>query len=233
MEIDVYCDESRQDLLTSQSPHSSSLLFGGLWVKRERRAEFNAQIRELRKTHNVLGEFKWHKVSPSRIEFYSALIDLFIAAGEDMRFRCLVVDRAAVDHSFNNNDPELSYYKFYYQLLHHWIEPGGSYAIFCDLRSNRLRTRQGTLERVLRRANTSATIERVQGVVSAESSLIQLSDLLLGAASTRLNAKVLSPSKEALVAQLETGLKLQNGLKPTWRTERKYNIFKFQSVVRS
>lgn len=26
---------------------------------------------------------------------------------------------------FNNKDHELGYYKFYYQLLHHWINPTG------------------------------------------------------------------------------------------------------------
>jgi len=130
--------------------------------------------------------------------------------------------------SFHNNDPELGYYKFYYQLLHHWIDPGNSYAIYCDLRSNRLRDRAGTLERVLRYANSGSVIERVQHVASHEVPLIQLSDLLLGAASTRLNERVLSPSKESIVRRLELGLGRRNGLRATWKTETKYNIIQIQ-----
>jgi Protein of unknown function (DUF3800) len=228
MEVDIYCDESRQDLLTSKSPAADYFLIGGLWVERERRAEFNAELRALRRKHNVGGEFKWHKVSPSRIGFYEDAVDLFLGAGESMRFRCVVVDRNAIDMGFHDNDPELGYYKFYYQLLHHWLVPGDSYAIYCDLRSNRLKTRQRTLERVLRRANPGATIERIQGVVSSEVALVQLSDLLLGAASTRLNGRILSPSKEALVSRLEGGLGLQRGLGATWKSERKYNVFGIQ-----
>jgi hypothetical protein len=226
VQIDVYCDESRQDLLTSNSPHSNYFLIGGLWVSRERRVEFNAKIRELRQEHSVLNEFKWHKISPSRLSFYEALVDLFVASGLDMRFRCVVVNRKELDLSYHDDDAELGYYKFYYQLLHNWMESGQSYAIFCDLRTNRLRTRQGTLERVLRRSSPGAIIERVQGVSSAEVGLLQLSDVLLGAASTRLNGVSLSDSKESIVARLEVGLGRRQGLSATWPGERKFNVFK-------
>jgi len=47
VQLDVYCDESRQALLTSKTPRSEYFLIGGLWVNRERRAEFNAAIRAL------------------------------------------------------------------------------------------------------------------------------------------------------------------------------------------
>jgi hypothetical protein len=224
LQIDVYCDESRQDLLTSRSPTSDFMLFGGLWVNRERRGEFNERIKALRTEHNVHGEFKWHKVSPSRIAFYNQLVDLFVEAKSDMRFRCVVVDRRQIDHSYQQGDAELGYYKFYYQLLYHWMDPADSHAIYCDLRSNRLRTRYKTLEQILRRGST---VERVQGVVSSDVSLLQLSDLLLGAASTRLNSKSLSPTKESLVMRLEAGIGVPR-LANTWKSERKFNVFCIQ-----
>jgi len=58
-----------------------------------------------------------------------------------MRFRCIAVDREQVNLALHQNDGELGFYKFYYQLLHHWILDN-EYRIFCDLKTNRGRRRR-------------------------------------------------------------------------------------------
>ena len=85
------------------------------------RNEIKSRVGALRERHQAWGEIKWSKVSPNRRDFYVELIDLFFAYGDNLRFRCIAVDRTQLNLALHDNDGELGFYKFYYQLLHHWI----------------------------------------------------------------------------------------------------------------
>ena len=50
---------------------------------------------------------------------------------------------------FNQNDAELSFYKFYYQLLYHWIFDFNEYNVFLDYKVNRDKKRLNTLHKAL------------------------------------------------------------------------------------
>lgn len=226
MKFEVYCDESLPDLFTSQKPRANYLMIGALWLPAELRDDAKAKVTRLRELHNVHGEMKWRKISPSRLAFYAEVIDLFFAYGSDMRFRCIAVDhtKTNLDH-FHNGDGELGFYKFYYQLLHHWILDFNEYTFFCDLKSNRSPTRLAELRKVLRNANLSAEILDVQPLPSSQLVLMQLTDILLGAASSRLNSEApSSPAKLAIVEQIEA--RLGRKIAPTWKSEEKFNVFK-------
>ncbi len=225
MKFEVYCDEAFPDLFTSESPKARYLMIGSLWLPAERRDYLKSKIKELREQHNAWGEIKWSKVSPSRLEFYIELVELFWACEEDLRFRCIAVDREQVNLKLHAGDHELGFYKFYYQVLHHWILDFNTYSIFCDTKSNREKDRLHELGRVLRNANLSACIDSIQALPSKQVVLIQMADLLLGAASSRMNDTLREGSaKEKLVLALEG--KLGRPLRPTPRAFRKFNIFK-------
>jgi hypothetical protein len=85
--FDVYCDESGPELLCSENPKSRYLVIGSLWLPQERRDEFKKALHNLRQRHHIGSEFKWRKVSPSRLRFYRDCVDWFFAAGDDLRFR--------------------------------------------------------------------------------------------------------------------------------------------------
>ena len=86
-------------------------------------------------------------------------------------------------------------------------------------------TRLKVLKECLSNANMTSCIKDIQALPSREVVLIQLSDLLLGMASARLNNTLEQGSaKEALVQHLE--LKLNHPLGPTHRSEHKFNIFR-------
>ncbi len=225
MRFDVYCDESRPDLLSSSNPEGSYLVIGSLWLPSTLRPRIKAEIHALRDKHRVGSEAKWHKVSPSRFAFYREMVELF-ASETDLRFRCIAVDRTKVDlMRFHESNPELGFYKFYYQLLHHWILDFNDYAIFCDFKVNRHRDRLHDLRRCLGFANLSARIATVQAVRSEESVLIQLADVLTGAAASTLNASVAEGSaRHDLIRSLETGLGKK--IAPTTRNEQKFNVFR-------
>jgi hypothetical protein len=225
MEFDVYCDESYPDLFTSNNPKGFYLVIGGVWVRRESRAEFKREIHLLRDTHRIGGEFKWIKVSPSKLAFYIDLINWFFDKQDEIIFRCIAVRHDQVDLiKYHESDAELGFYKFYYQMLHHWITDFNNYSIFCDYKSNRSRNRLHILKKCLIHSNISSRIENVQAIRSKESVLIQLVDVLTGIASASLNRSIRKGSaKSKLVDEVEKRLSRKIG--HTVRDEKKFNVF--------
>jgi hypothetical protein len=227
MRFEVYCDEANPDVFTSSKPRARHLMIGSLWLPAELRDQLKRQIWELRAAHCVWGEIKWTKISTSRIDFYQALVDLFIGHGDSLRFRCIAVDHTQVDMGLHDNDGELGFYKFYYQLLHHWILDFNEYRIFCDLKTNREPTRIPILRDCLSSANLSSTIADIQSLRSSEVVLIQLCDFLLGAASSRMNGTLnAGGAKSMVVERLERALGRK--LFATYKAEEKFNVFKIQ-----
>jgi len=228
MHIDVYCDESYPDLFSSQNPQADYLLIGSLWLKSKNRKKFKTKIHHLRDQYNVGGEFKWNKVTPSRKQFYLSLIEWFFNQGDELRFRCIVVDQKQVNLDyFHDSDQELGFYKFYYQMIHHWIQASNIYHIFCDFKSNRRRNRLHTLQECLNNSTLSSKIDKVQAIRSEESVLIQLTDVLVGIAAARLNNKLKNNSTKFIVTEHLENL-LQRNIKPTYKSEKKFNIFKIE-----
>lgn len=226
MNFEVYCDESRPDLLCSERPQSRFMVIGSLWLPTEYRQRMKADIHALRDKHRIGGEFKWQKVSPSKLEFYRDLIDWFVAQDGNLRFRCIAVDREKLNLlQFHGADQELGFYKFYYQMLHHWILDFNQYSVFCDFKSNRVRVRLHELQRCLDYSNLSSDIENVQAVRSRESVLLQAVDVLTGIAASKLNDSLVAGSaKWELVTHLEKAL--GHSIGPTYRSEQKFNVFK-------
>jgi hypothetical protein len=226
MDIDVYCDEAFPDLFSTTKPQAQYLIIGSIWLRSDDRGKFKADIHDLRNQYKIGGEYKWTKLSPSKAEFYKELLTWFHNQGENLRFRCIAIDHQQVDLiQFHQNDQELGFYKFYYQMLHHWIHAFNRYRIFCDYKSNRIQNRIHTLKDCLTHSNLAAVIESLQSVRSRESVLVQLADVLVGIASARLNNRLtLGGAKEGVVEHLE-GL-LGTRIRSTALSEKKFNVFK-------
>ncbi len=118
------------------------------------------------------------------------------------------------------------FYKFYYQLLHHWILDFNRYRIFVDTKTNRAHDRIWTLERCLRNSNLTSEVA-LQALPSHELDLIQLADLLIGAVSYKFHGHRSSSAKLEIVRAIETRLAREIG--PTPRSEDKFNVFRFRS----
>ena len=76
-------------------------------------------VRALKAKHGLAHDFeaKWTKVSPAKVHFYLALVDLFLA-DERLRFRGLVVpDKDLLDHSRFDQSHNDWYYKMYFTML--------------------------------------------------------------------------------------------------------------------
>ena len=59
MFLEVYCDESRQDLLINKEKISSNnkyTVLGGIWIDKDYKNLFKDKVKELRSKYNVYGE---------------------------------------------------------------------------------------------------------------------------------------------------------------------------------
>lgn len=225
MRFDIYCDESQPDVFWSKSDtRARFLLIGGIWLPSDQRSTIKSAIGALKARHGLNHEIKWHKVHVAKMDFYRALVDLFIDS--DLRFRCIAVEGDKVDMvRFHQDDQELGFYKFYYQVIKHWLDDFNEYQIFCDEKTSRSRDRLAILRRTLDYANLTSTVRAVQALPSKEVVLLQLTDFLLGMASSRLNRTAQRGSaKDEVIQHLEK--RLGRAVAPTWKSEQKFNVFR-------
>lgn len=230
-QIDLYCDESRQDLLVNKNAITANnryVCIGGLLVPREKRADLKNRINVLKKQYGIINEFKWGNVSNNKIEFYKSLVDLFLEDEFiDVCFRCVVIDATTVDNGkYNEDDQELGYYKFYYQLLQNWISTDYSYFVFTDFKTNKETNRLHELRRILNRRLPYDNVAIIQAIDSSESVILQMQNILMGTVAYKYNFgnDGSSIAKMELVRYVEE--KLGRRICATYRSEQKFNIFK-------
>ena len=229
MNYDLFCDESRQDLLASASSITEVNQYcciGGLSVPTEKRAELKARINALKIQFEVLGEIKWGTVSTSKLQFYLELVDLFFSYS-DLCSRVVVIDASKTRNKvFNDNDQELGYYKFYYQLLYHWLSWDNSYRVYTDQKTNRDKKRLQELRRIVNiQFPISSPILSIQAIDSKESVILQMQNVLMGAIGYKYNYKGMgkSSAKEAVVERIEQHLHRSIGR--TSAAVQKFNVF--------
>lgn len=223
MKFDVYSDESGLEALLDPSAHKY-MSIGSVWMPTARRTEFKEEFKSVLASNNKRGELKWQKVSPSYEALYLDILDLFFKL-DFLRFRVIVVESKKVNNVvYNNQDAELGFYKFYYQLLHHWIYDFNEYNFFLDHKVNRDVTRLPVLKKSLDLSNFSSKINRVQALPSEESYGIQLADILTGLVSSKFNNQLTSKAKLKLISVAESNLGRIIGPTPKW--EEKFNVFK-------
>lgn len=224
MNLEIYCDESCQDVFTSQHTKCRYMFIGGLWLPAEKRKIFKNELHAIREKHKMFSEIKWNKISLSKINFYIDLINYFFDKNDDLRFRCVVVEKDKVDLvKYHDSDAELGFYKFYYQLLHHWILDFNAYAIYLDIKTSRARNRLKTLHQCLRRSNLSSDIRILQALPSHENIFIQLTDLLLGAVNAEFNGQGSGSAKKKILECIEA--RLGHKITATSKGYIKFNIF--------
>ncbi len=224
MNFEIYCDESGLEALSHKEAHLYTAI-GGIWMPADYRDIFKEHVTAIKRKYNVYGELKWNKISPSYFELYKEIIDYFFQT-EQLRFRVILVEADKVNnYVFNNKDIELGFYKFYYQLLHHWIFDFNNYNIFLDLKVNRDKTRLKVLKDSLDNSNLTSGIPQVQGLPSEQSLGIQLADILTGLTNAKFNKEITSTAKLGLISHIENTY-LGNTISATPKWEEKFNVFK-------
>ncbi len=229
IEYNVYCDESRH----TSDPTHPYMVIGAIRCPRDYKRDLVGRIHHMQARHKVHGEIGWKRVSPNRQAFYEELIQLF-AADANLSFRCLVADRNRLNHAeFNEGDAELGFYKLYYQMLVHWLEPGNSYHVYLDWQQNKTQHRLHDLSAALKnKLRGRAKIACLEPVTSSNLPLLGLTDVLIGAVGYTWNDLQGSPIKLRLCSLLVQAGQLPSLKTATSLRASKVNIFKFEGSDR-
>jgi len=220
MKYEIYCDESCVDALFNKNA-CAYVVIGGIWIPAECRQQIKEEIKQIREKYGKLGEMKWNKVSPATSDMYKELIDLFFGMYQ-IRYRAICIKANEVDHeTYNQGSGELGFYKFYFQLIHHWLVPGNEYSIFIDHKINANPHRVSTMEKALR-MTSPAIVRQAQALPSEQSVLIQFADVLTGLVAASFN-KNLKGTKLELAQRVEHYL--GHPISSTGLFEQKFNLF--------
>ena len=185
------------------------MVLGAVALPHDRTRAVADRIRDLKEAHGLASDFeiKWTKVSPAKLDFYLALVDLF-HDDPDLRFRGYVAhDKTKLRHDDFAQDHDTWYHKTYYAMLLPLLEaPNSQFHIYIDIKD----TRGGTKARVLHdvistklRDLDHRVVERIQIVRSDEVAVLQLADLLIGAVTYRNRGLETSKAKLAIINRLE------------------------------
>lgn len=225
MKYEIYCDESGVEALFDKDAHKYAVI-GGIWIPAEERGLCKSKVISLKKKYGLMGEMKWNKVCPSSMDFYKEIVTSFFE-NENIRFRAICIKAEQLNHEkYNLGKGKLGFYKFYFQLLQHWLVWNNTYQIFVDYKVNGYPHRVYELGRILNNA-TSASVSQIQALPSEQSVLIQLADVLTGAVSASFNKEYrIGSAKEELLNVFNNHL--GHAIKPTSVSEEKFNVFEIK-----
>ena len=228
MKYNIYCDESCH----LEHDNQRYMILGGIICPKNLRNKVKNDISEIKSKYNIKKntEIKWNKVSPSKINYYEELIDYFFE-NEELRFRALIIDKTQLNHEKFNQTHDDWYYKMYYQLLLNLVEPKHENYIYLDIKDTKSAKKVDGLKKYLSFKLMDyefEMIKNIQSMNSQESTLMQLSDLLIGAIGYR-NRKIYnndnySVAKRDLMMYVvdKSGYSLT---KSTFLSEKKFNLF--------
>jgi hypothetical protein len=193
--FNFYCDESTH-LENDRFPFMIIGYVNSAWNQVKLHSQ---NILRLKLEHRYKGEIKWSKLSQSNYPFYAALIDYFFAS--DLSFRAIIVNKAKIDNQrpgFTYND---YYYKMYYQLLHHKINMEHTYNVYLDIKDTCSYEKNRKLRQIL---NISyGNVRNLQFIRSHESTLLQMTDVLMGAINYHLRKEKKVIAKVKVIEKIQ------------------------------
>lgn len=230
--IEIYCDESRQDLFYNRNIITDTnryIFLGGIMINRDERKKIKDKINELKQKYNfnIKTELKWNRVTRKYLNLYKEMVDVYIS--HDINFRCISIDSNKLNlKKYHNDNAELGFYKFYYQLLNNWLLDDLKYTIYTDIKTYSDPNVLNDLKRCLNNKTHPKSVDKIYAIESHESVFLQLEDILMGATSYKMNfgKNGNSSVKLELIDYIET--KLGHELKPTNKGATKFNLFEIR-----
>lgn len=223
--FNIYCDESCH----LENDNQPAMVLGAVSCPKSKSREIAQRIAEIKKRHKMPAafEFKWTKVSPSKLRMYLDVIDYFFD-DDDLNFRALVIpNKRRLNHALFEQNHDDWYYKMYFTLLKVVLRPSDGFDIYLDIKDTKSRKKVKRLHEVL--CNNSydfsrRVIRRVQQVRSHEVAQSQLADLLIGALAYKTRNDFRNAAKVALVQRIAERSKYSLD-RSTLLREEKFNLF--------
>lgn len=228
LQYNIYCDES-----SVENKQLLNFVIGSLFIPRHKKKKILTDIHKIKNKYNYKREIKWNKITARYEDLYIELIN-YILKEKDIEFKSIVIDKKKINMNLHNNDTELMFYKFYYQLLRHKFYNDSEYYIYIDYKTRKYKPRfdecQKYLKGFLNQSNTQSNIKHMQEYHSINMELLQLTDLLTGMIAFANNYIEHGTIKKKIVEIFQN--KYQINLKEgTSLHSTKFNIFKWQPRV--
>jgi len=230
--INVYCDETCH----LQSRKEKVMVLGAVYCDSVDVKAVSEKIREIKRKHGLprLFETKWTKVSLSKIDYYSDLIEYFFKQSP-LKFRAILIpDVSLLDHDRHGITHDGFYYRMYYATLKWLVNPAYRYHFYIDIKDTRGAKRVQKLHEVL--ANSiydfnHECISRVQQIKSHESEIMQIADLLIGAVGHANRFERQDTAKMALIDQIIKSVSHGSLSSSSSFGETKFNLFRWSAQV--
>lgn len=224
-EYNIYCDESCH----LENDNENAMVLGAVWCEKDYRMVLFDRIKEIKKKHKLKPNFeiKWNKVSKTKLPFYKELMNFFFDT-DKLNFRALIIpDKNKLDHSAFNQTHDKFYYKMYFDMLKIIISPHDAYNIYLDIKDTQGYEKVNELHEVLANNHydfSKNIVKKIQEVRSDEVSILQITDMLIGALSYYHRGLNTSESKLELInlVKKRSGYSLD---KSTLPSENKFNYF--------
>lgn len=230
MLYNVYCDESGHLQHDANNP---IMALGAVYCPSECTRAILDDIHNIKLDYGFSGNFeiKWTKISVQKMDFYKRIVNYFFD-NPFMNFRVLIADKRSLEHERFNQSHDDWYYKMYYQMLENVIYTKDTYNIYLDIKDTRSANKARHLKKVLSYALhdfEEKIITRVQHVHSHEIGIIQITDLLTGAAMHAnkrliLNDTDYSDAKKMLIDHVQDEWS-RCLTQSTPRRRKKFNVF--------
>ncbi len=177
--FNLYCDESCH----IENDHKKYMFLGSTSIAYNQVRLHTDIINQLKKKHNFYAEIKWSYVSSSKLQFYLELVEYFFAT--DLKFRAVGIEKARINNEAFGQSYDDFYYKMYYSLLNHKVNSLYKYNVYLDIKDTLSAYKVNKLKTIL---NTKFGVFRtVQNIRSHESTIMQITDFLMGAISYHHN----------------------------------------------
>ncbi len=221
----IYCDESCH----LENDHNKPMALGAIWCQKNDAYTISNNVKSIINKHGLAKSFeiKWTKVSPAKKDFYLELVEYFFNETK-LHFRTVIIpDKNKLDHARFNQSHDDWYYKMYFLLLKGILNPGYSYNIYIDIKDTKGTEKLRKLHEVL--CNNAYDfdkniIKKTQQVRSHEATIMQLTDLLIGAI-TYLHRKLETSCAKKEIIELIKKLSKNNLTRSTLPREDKFNVF--------
>lgn len=226
---EIFCDESCH----LENDHNDIMVLGAISCPKNIKKTIYNDIRNIKVKHGISSwfEIKWTKVSNSKIEFYLELVDYFFKTNE-LQFRGIVATgKKTLNHGKFGNTYDDWYYKMYYYLLNPIISSERKYRIFIDIKDTLGGRKIKKLHEVLSNSKydfNKEIIKDIKQINSAESEILQLCDLFIGAISYYNRGLYYFGNNEAkkqLIREIMTNTGKSSLSLKTSLYERKFNLF--------
>ncbi len=225
----IYCDESSVD-----NKENEFIVIGAVFVKDEYKNEIRMKLKEVKRKYSYHKELKWNNATNKTLPLYEEVFNIFLSYSSDIiSFHCIKVDKKKVNYElYHNNDLEVGFFKFYYQLLKNKFKSNTVYKIFLDYKPTKDKCVVKILEVFWEKKISSlqnSSIKKVLFLDSSKNVFIQLADLFSGSVNYVANSYMDKPDSSIAKKELVKCISEKIGKKSldfsSLPSESKFNIF--------